>query len=135
MASFSTVRGRFGCAVSLLCCDSRKRFRNALTEFGRVQCDQRLFRNALLHPTAEPLVTCEIRRSTCTTMPPANRPLRTCSMPGNTHSLQLGTQPGAEAIALLRPPATTPVMQAGHYVVRWDGHAFTHFARIEYHPL
>ncbi|MBB5321927.1 RES family NAD+ phosphorylase [Marinobacter oulmenensis] len=44
--------------------------------------------------------------------------------------------PGAEAIALLRPPATTPVMQAGHYVVRWDGHAFTHFARIEeYHPL
>ena len=44
--------------------------------------------------------------------------------------------PGAEAIALLRPPATTPVIQAGHYVVQWDGHRFTQYARIEqYSPL
>jgi len=44
--------------------------------------------------------------------------------------------PGAEAIALLRPPATTPVVQAGHYVVQWDGNRFTHYARIEeYSPL
>lgn len=44
--------------------------------------------------------------------------------------------PGAEAVALLRPPATTPVVQAGHYVVRWDGNRFTQYARIdEYSPL
>lgn len=44
--------------------------------------------------------------------------------------------PGAEAVALLRPPATTPVIQAGHYVVQWDGQRFTQYARVEdYRPL
>lgn len=44
--------------------------------------------------------------------------------------------PGAEAVALLRPPATTPVIQAGHYVVQWDGRRFTQYARVEdYNPL
>jgi len=44
--------------------------------------------------------------------------------------------PNAEAVALLRPPATTPVVQAGHYVLQWDGARFTRYARIEeYQPL
>lgn len=44
--------------------------------------------------------------------------------------------PGAEAIALLRPPATTPVVQAGHYVIQWNGERFNQYAHIEdYKPL
>lgn len=44
--------------------------------------------------------------------------------------------PGAEAIALLRPPATSPVVQAGHYVLPWNGERFTDYAHIDsFHPL
>lgn len=44
--------------------------------------------------------------------------------------------PGAEAVALLRPPATTPVIQAGHFVVQWNGERFTQYARLEeFSPL
>lgn len=44
--------------------------------------------------------------------------------------------PGAEAVALLRPPATTPVTQAGHYVLAWNGQQFTQYAHIDaYHAL
>ncbi|KAA1174851.1 RES family NAD+ phosphorylase [Marinobacter salinexigens] len=44
--------------------------------------------------------------------------------------------PGAEAIALLRPSATTPVIQSGHYVLQWNGERFTQYARLEeYCPL
>ncbi|HCA02646.1 RES family NAD+ phosphorylase [Vreelandella alkaliphila] len=44
--------------------------------------------------------------------------------------------PGAEAIALLRPPATSPVTQAGHYSLHWDGEQFTKYAQLtEYRPL
>lgn len=39
--------------------------------------------------------------------------------------------PGAEAVALLRPPATTPVTQAGHYVLQWSGERFTGYAHID----
>ena len=39
--------------------------------------------------------------------------------------------PGYELIALLRPPATTPVTQSGLYVLRWSGAAFTEFAHAE----
>jgi hypothetical protein len=39
--------------------------------------------------------------------------------------------PGAQAIALLRPPATTPVTQAGHYVLQWSGERFTGYAHID----
>jgi len=44
--------------------------------------------------------------------------------------------PGGEAIALFRPPATTPVVQAGHYTLYWDGQRFTKYARLEeFKPL
>lgn len=44
--------------------------------------------------------------------------------------------PGAEAVALLRPPATTPVVQAGHYTLYWDGSQFTHYAKLgAYTPI
>lgn len=44
--------------------------------------------------------------------------------------------PGAEAIALFRPPSTTPVVQAGHYTLHWDGQRFTKYARLEeFRPL
>ncbi len=44
--------------------------------------------------------------------------------------------PGAEAVALLRPPATTPVVQAGHYVLHWNGRRFTHYAHLDrFHAL
>ena len=39
--------------------------------------------------------------------------------------------PGAQAIALLRPPATTPVTQAGHYVLQWSGGRFIGYAHID----
>ncbi|HCW89245.1 MAG TPA: hypothetical protein DHU56_04200 [Marinobacter sp.] len=39
--------------------------------------------------------------------------------------------PGSEAIALLRPTATTPVTQAGHYVLQWSGERFTGYAHID----
>ena len=37
---------------------------------------------------------------------------------------------GGEAAALLRPAATSPVAQAGHYSVLWDGHRFSQFAKM-----
>lgn len=44
--------------------------------------------------------------------------------------------PGHQAVALLRPPATTPVVQAGHYALTWSGQRFTGYARVEgFHPL
>lgn len=44
--------------------------------------------------------------------------------------------PGAEAVALLRPPATTPVTQSGHYVLHWNGQRFTQYAHVDtYTPL
>ncbi|TQE96899.1 MAG: RES domain-containing protein [Spiribacter salinus] len=39
--------------------------------------------------------------------------------------------PGHEAVALLRPPATTPATQAGLYVLRWDGDQFIEYAYTE----
>lgn len=43
---------------------------------------------------------------------------------------------GAEAVALLRPPATSPVTQAGHYSLHWDGERFTKYAELaEYHLI
>lgn len=44
--------------------------------------------------------------------------------------------PGHNAIALLRPAGTSPVTQAGHYVLQWSGERFTGYAHIdEYRPL
>ena len=44
--------------------------------------------------------------------------------------------PLGECAALLRPPATSPVKQASHYVVQWDGAVFKAFAKMGgYEPL
>ena len=44
--------------------------------------------------------------------------------------------PGHQAVALLRPPATTSVAQAGHYALTWSGQRFTGYARVEgFQPL
>ena len=37
---------------------------------------------------------------------------------------------GSEAAALLRPPATSPVTQAGHYSILWNGRCFSQFAKL-----
>lgn len=38
--------------------------------------------------------------------------------------------PQGQCIGLLRPSATSPVIQAGHYCVQWNGQTFTQFARL-----
>lgn len=38
--------------------------------------------------------------------------------------------PGNECAALLRPVATTPVVQSAHYVLKFDGNKFTEYAAI-----
>lgn len=38
--------------------------------------------------------------------------------------------PGGVCAALFRPPATTPVKQAAHFSVLWNGEEFTEFAKL-----
>ena len=43
---------------------------------------------------------------------------------------------GSFCLALLRPVATSPVKQAAHYTVNWNGSRFSEYAEIkQYHPL
>lgn len=43
---------------------------------------------------------------------------------------------GGVCAALLRPPATSPVKQAAHYSVQWNGDAFVAFAKVSgYEPI
>jgi RES domain-containing protein len=37
---------------------------------------------------------------------------------------------GGICVALFRPPATTPVTQAAHYCLNWNGEVFTSFAKL-----
>lgn len=39
--------------------------------------------------------------------------------------------PGSECVALLRPPASSPVIQGCHLRVDWDGHEITGWERVE----
>lgn len=43
---------------------------------------------------------------------------------------------GGHCAAFLRPPGTTPVTQAGHCVLKWDGSRFTEYAKTyRFHSL
>ena len=43
---------------------------------------------------------------------------------------------GGECVAFLKPPATSPVKQAAHYSVNWDGDRFTGYQKLgKYQPL
>lgn len=43
---------------------------------------------------------------------------------------------GGECVALLRPPATSPVVQGSHFSVNWDGSRFTGYQKLgRFQPL